>query len=871
MFLYQHHRLYRRKILITSFLLPVILMACYFAYRQMTPFGKSSLLTVDLGQQYVDFFSYLRNTILHHPSSFFYSFSKGLGGEMFGTNAYYLLSPLNLILLFFPAQHLASGITIVTLVRYGLAGFSFAWLMQKSELQQGWRILAFSTVYSMNGWMIANQLNMIWQDALILLPLIVWGLLKLIYQNRVGTYISWLAVMLIDNYYMGWMIAIFTFLFFLWQTPALASWRQRGVIFLRYLGSSLLAAGISAVILLPTFYALMQSKGTYTEAKIHSRFEYFAPKMLGKLVPGSFNFNQMPSGQPNIYIGMLLMLGACLYFFTNRFDLRRRLIGAAISIFFIFSFCYEPLDLLWHAGQFPVWYPYRFSYLFSFWCIYLAAKVLQPDFKIKKRSAMILTLLIIAIYWYVGTLNLSYINSNQRNIGLCFALIAVSCLCIPRTNSPRLYDALLVLLAVCDISMSGYTALNNISYVSQPEFGNYTLALDKSVEKLKKHDPGFYRVAKTFMRTKDDPFQADFNSGDHFGSTLEPPIPAFMGAIGQPDGDGFVTYTNGTQVSDALLGYKYTMNARNTSAGQALPLSGFRPDWYSYPLVGSTSAVNLRENPHALPIAFGANAAILHLQRTTMDPLNYQSQIFQTLAGRPKFHSLFAVQNFNSVKFNNVQSAKQITGTIFRKQNLLKPASIQLEFIPPTNDSYYLTLGPNVEDNATITMNNKKFTQYDTFRNTVVINVAHDQKGQKIIVNLQLKKATLWMQNVSIYQLKQRPFMASLKTLQASPLKISSYRSNRIVGTVNLQRNQRVLMTTIPAAKGWHVKVDGKSTTPQTVLNTFMAIPMSPGKHRVEFYYRPPFLILGLIITVLSLGLTGWWVKKEHQIKTIFD
>ena len=318
---------------------------------------------------------------------------------------------------------------------------------------------------------------------------------------------------------MGWMIAIFTFLFFLWQTPALASWRQRGVIFLRYLGSSLLAAGISAVILLPTFYALMQSKGTYTETKIHSRFEYFAPKMLGKLVPGSFNFNQMPSGQPNIYIGMLLMLGACLYFFNNRFDLRRRLIGAAISIFFIFSFCYEPLDLLWHAGQFPVWYPYRFSYLFSFWCIYLAAKVLQPDFKIKKRSALILTLLIIAIYWYVGTLNLSYINSNQRNIGLCFALIAVSCLCIPRTNSPRLYDALLVLLAVCDISMSGYTALNKISYVSQPEFGNYTIALDKSVEKLKKHDPGFYRVAKTFMRTKDDPFQADFNSGDHFGST----------------------------------------------------------------------------------------------------------------------------------------------------------------------------------------------------------------------------------------------------------------------------------------------------------------------------------------------------------------
>ncbi len=871
-FLYQqHNHLYRRKILIASFLLPVILMACYFMYRQMTPFGKSSLLTVDLGQQYVDFFAYLRNTLLHHPSSFFYSFSKGLGGEMYGTNAYYLLSPLNLILLFFPAQHLATGITIVTLVRYGLAGLSFAWLLQKTELQQGWRILAFSTVYSMNGWMIANQLNMIWQDALILLPLIIWGLLLLIYQQRVGTYISWLAVMMIDNYYMGWMIAIFTLLFYLWQMPAITTWRQRGIIFLRYIAGSLLAAGIAAVVLLPTFYALMQSKGTYTETKIHNHFEYFVPKMLGKLVPGSFSFGQMPSGQPNIYIGMLLMIGACLYFFDHRFALKRRIIGVVISLFFILSFCYEPLDLLWHAGQFPVWYPYRFSFLFSFWCIYLAAKVIQPNFQIKRRSAILLTILIVAIYWYVGTLNLSYINNNQRNIGLCFALIAICCLCIPRKNSPRLYDVLLILLAVCDIAMSGYTALNKISYVSQPEFGNYTIALDKAVHKLKENDDGLYRVAKTFMRTKDDPFQADFNAGDHFGSTLEPPIPAFMGAIGQPDGDGFVTYANGTEVSDALLGYKYTMNARNTPTGQELPLSGYRPDWYNYPLTGHTNAINLRENPNSLPIAFGANAAILNLQRTTMDPLNYQSQIFQTLAGRPTFHSLFAVQNFSSVKFNNVQKAKQITGTIFRKQNLLQPASVQLKFIPPTNDSYYLTVGPNVKEDATITMNNKHFTQYDTFRNTVVINVAHDQKGQTITINLSLKKATLWMQNVSIYQLKQRPFEASLKTLQQSPLKINSYRSNKIVGTVKLQAGQRVLMTTIPAATGWHVKVDGRPVTPRTVLNTFMAIPMSPGKHHVEFYYRPPYLILGLIITLISLVITGWWVRKEHQQKSIFS
>ncbi|WP_263640496.1 YfhO family protein [Levilactobacillus brevis] len=31
-------------------------MTGYFIYRQMAPFGTSSLLTVDLGQQYIDIF-----------------------------------------------------------------------------------------------------------------------------------------------------------------------------------------------------------------------------------------------------------------------------------------------------------------------------------------------------------------------------------------------------------------------------------------------------------------------------------------------------------------------------------------------------------------------------------------------------------------------------------------------------------------------------------------------------------------------------------------------------------------------------------------------------------------------------------------------
>lgn len=840
-------------------------MGGYFAYRQMAPFGNSSLLTVDLGQQYVDFFAYFRSALLHHPSSFFYSFSKGLGGEMWGTNAYYLFSPLNLLLLPFPGKLLTSGIMLILLLRYGLAGLSFAWLMEKTGWQSGPRIWGFSTAYALNGWMIANQLNMIWLDALVILPLIIWGLLKLLRHQHVGTYIAWLAVMMVDNYYMAWMICLFTILLVCWQLPQLASWRQRGLAFLRYAASSVAAAGIAAVTLLPTIYALMQSKGTYTETSIRSRFEYFPFKMLAKLVPGSFNFDQMPSGQPNYYIGALLMFGALLYFFNHKVKVSQRLAALAVTVFFIFSFCYEPLDLLWHAGQFPVWYPYRFSFIFSFWCILLAAQTIQPGYRLNRWLTALLVILTAGLFLYVNQLKLTYLSDSQRIIGLGFAIISVVCLAIPRRDSPHLYDLLLICLIICDVTTSAYTSLNNIAYVTQGEFANYTTQLDAASNKVKHNDHGLYRVAKTFTRTKDDPFQGDFNSGDHFGSTLEPAIANFMGAIGQPAGDGFVTYANGTQVTDAIFGFKYTMSKRNPQSSQ-MPTSGYRPDWNRLPVSDFTSKIVVKYNQNSLPLAFGASNEILDLAHTTLDPLNYQSQIMQALAGRPVNQPLFMVQNFNAVRFENVQPAKQITGTTFRKKNLLKPGIIQLKFIPPTNDSYYLTVGPGVKDDASIRVNNRAFGQNSNYRDTIAINLAHHQKGKPVIITIRLKKLSAWLQNVSVYRLNQRAFNASLKTLHQSPLKVTQHSSTKINGTVNLKRGQNVLMTTIPAANGWHAVVDGHRATTKTALGTFMVIPMAPGHHQVELYFRPSFLVLGAVISLISLTATLVIVKKPHLL-----
>lgn len=849
--------------LLASFCLPVIIMLGYFISRQMAPFGKSSILTVDLGQQYVDFFAYLRRAILHHPSSFFYSLGKGLGGEMWGTNAYYLWSPLNLLLLPFTGQHLASGILFLTLAKYGCAGLSMAWLLERQNLQHNVRTVAFATAYALMGWMIANQLNLLWLDVLFILPPLLAGLIDIWSGQRPWLYVAWLTIALIDNYYMAWMCCIFTILFSVWQVSgSWMGWKKLGKRFACYVGSSLLAVGNAMVILLPTLFTLLDSKATYTSNSWQWKLEYRPWKMLAKLLaPGSFNFKQMPSGQPNVYVGMLIVCAVLAYLLSRRISWQRRLTALLVTAFIGASFCVQALDLFWHLGQFPVWYPYRFSFVASFWLIWLAAQVIQPGFRLDwLQTVGIAVLLGGALVWlWLHSSQLNYLSHDQVLMAAAFLAATLIFFNLPKTEKPVAVDLLFLLLVTLDVGTNAVVSLNNISYVPKNQFALYTKTMDHAVNRLQRHDHGLYRTGKTFMRTKDDPFQAGFNSGDHFGSTLKPATPNFMGAIGQPDGDGFVTYSNGTQVSDALLGFKYFMSARHNGYqnGQSvLPITSYRPDLKRQHCFAMTKMVWLSHNQNALPLVFGANKDILSLKRTTMDPVQYQSQLFQALAGRPIYQSLFSVQDFDHVTFNNVQRSTRITGTIFRKQNLLKPASITLTIVPHTNESYYLTLGPELKGNATLKINGKPLPQYSTYRNTVISNVAYHDRGRHINITISLKHASLWMQDVSLYRLHQRAFQSSLKTLQASPMTISHFSSTTIRGHVNIKQNQQVLMTTIPNDHGWHVKVDGHTVQPQTVAGLFMAIPISAGHHQISLHYRPPYLIVGLLISLVALATT---------------
>lgn len=111
-----------------AFFIPFILMIIILSITGIWPFGTKTILTSDLENQYVQFFSYLRE-IYKGNHSIFYTFSKTFRGEMLSLYAYYLMSPLNIILLFFRTEWLPQAIELLILIKISLCSLTFYFLI----------------------------------------------------------------------------------------------------------------------------------------------------------------------------------------------------------------------------------------------------------------------------------------------------------------------------------------------------------------------------------------------------------------------------------------------------------------------------------------------------------------------------------------------------------------------------------------------------------------------------------------------------------------------------------------------------------------------------------------------------------------------
>ncbi|AEB30019.1 hypothetical membrane protein [Carnobacterium sp. 17-4] len=904
--------------MLLAFFVPFFTMSLIYIFQGVYPFGNDSLLTVDLGQQYIDFYSYYRQTFFDDPTTFFYSFSKAIGGDMVGLWAYYLTSPFNLLFLLFPYTQISLAVTCLTLLKISLAGLSFGYLLKKSFSGTGFILAAFSISYALMGYTIVNQLNIMWLDGLIFMPLIVLGLEQLIAEKKGVHYSLFLGLMLFSNYYIAYMICLFLVCYFIFRLTGVSypngtQWKTKFTDMLTSIGlfiwHSLLGAGLAGILLLPTFHSLMESKASYTKFEFDWELAYPFPEMVSKLFIGAFNFDQMPSGYPNLFIGSLALVSFICYFFNSYFSKKERLTALVMMILFVVSMNLEAFNKIWHAMQYPIWYPYRFSFVVCFFMLINGFRSFMHYEGMRPISTLVSMLLTALVSFYVYNGEFDFIYTEQIILTVLFTCMVIFFFIIKPQQYTWLPAALFLLTAV-EMGVNAQIDLSRLSYVDQDSFTVYQTGLDDSIDAIQDMDDNFYRVEKTFLRTKNDSFQADYPSVTHFSSTFERTIPALFGSLGFPVGDGFLAYSNGTLVTDALFNIQYYMSEKKdlylAETNQPLGVKSTRlkdslsrtqqvpslidsllipsvsdakkeefelstmqtkPDLRSYTQIGETDKTFIYENPNTLPIAFGSSDSILDVSLIEDQPIQLQEAILQALTNNRGTEQFFMPSDFDSTVYQNVTLSDALNEKIYRKQVLNNDASVSFQFTPETNDSFYLTLSPNIkEEDVNLFLNGEPFTQYETYRDQLILNIASQNKGDTLTFKIELEESTIRLKDFQLYRLNSTAFESAIQSLKAGGITIEEYSNTSFKGTVDIQQDQEVLMTTIPYSEGWSVKVDGIPIQTKKALDSLLVIPITEGKHVVEFNYTTPLFFEGTILTLISamlLFVTSLFFKKN--------
>ena len=109
---------------LAAFLIPFLICVIICIANGVYPFGDYCILHVDMYHQYCPFFTEFLEK-LQNGGSLMYSWKLGLGSDFVSLYAYYLASPLNVLLMLCPKSYVIEFMTLLILVKIGFCGFSF--------------------------------------------------------------------------------------------------------------------------------------------------------------------------------------------------------------------------------------------------------------------------------------------------------------------------------------------------------------------------------------------------------------------------------------------------------------------------------------------------------------------------------------------------------------------------------------------------------------------------------------------------------------------------------------------------------------------------------------------------------------------------
>lgn len=856
-----------KYVLLSSLIALLITQLVAYCY-DLIPYGDMTVLRMDLYHQYGPLFGELYDRITS-GESLIYSWNSGLGETFLGNFFNYLSSPFSTLILLFGHKNMTEAISCMIMLKAVFSAGTFTYYIKKSLNQHNAFSAGFGVLYAFCGYFVAYYWNLMWLDAMVFFPLVILGIENIINKGKPVLYCVSLAVVMISNYYMAYMVCLFSVVYFL--TYYFANYpitkkfdefsENRSPLFkiknslffssgVKFAFYSAVSACLAAVALLPLVSVLSQSSATSGSmpeeaSKYFKAFDFLANHLANTEATIRSSGDDV---LPNVYCGILTVFLIPLYLYSKKISIREKASYVALLLFMYLSFNINYLNYIWHGFHFPNDLPYRFSFMYSFILLVMAIKALIHIKEYTGRQLLSVGVGFIAFIILVEKITSKNVDDSSLIFSLVFSIGYVIILYLFKDK--KFQASAVSVLLLCTISSE--IALGNTDKYSmnQPK-SSYIEGYDDFRQLKDKLDEingdAFYRMELTTSRTTMDPCWLDYNGISVFSSMAYETVSNLQQQLGLYG--NFINsynYEMQTPVYNAMFGLKYIVkNDESIRMNSELMTEMFSVNDYT-----------AYENKYPLSIAFAVNKAASRFDASIYDnPLMAQSEFMRLSSS---VDGVFTPISISNISYGNIEEFddNQTDGAYsFKKIQNSQSGNVCFEITAQKAQNIYIYLDSKEIDSVLVSS--------DDFSNNVnqltephIYDVGLVEAGKTVFVDVNFKsESNSGNLTFCAYGLENDKFIQGYNVLAKGNFNIEKFSETTVAGKLNAETDSTVF-TSIPYDINWRVYVDGKRLSRDEIYkisNSLLAFDVTAGEHSIIFDYYPSGLVVGGFVTCITL------------------
>ena len=782
--------------------------------------------TVDWDSQHWIFPEYFR-TLFYKTKDMFpsFAFNLGSGQNIYNFSYYGLLSPIVLVSYLFPFVRMVDYIQISILIIVILSiVLMYYWLRCKFDRKNAF---ICTLLFLLSGPLIFHtHRHMMFINYMPFLIMALIGVDNYFNKNKKTLLIISVFLIIMSSYYysVGAIVTIILYGIYRYleinKKITFVAFIKDG---LKFIFPILIGIMMSAVLIFPTFYALINGRADITSSV----------DIISLLFP-KFNITELLYNSYTIGVTSIFIVAINYGFFT-----KKRGYKFLSSIFTIILF-------------FPI-----IIYILSGF-MYVRGKVLIPFLpiavfmialffeKFKAKNSKIFTVAIVLVSIFECIV---YLNNGNYIFILDVVLVLITIFTYFKSNNKDfiMYTACFSVLVCCLINNCSDKLVSKEDIRLQYNTYNY----DK-ITPILESDENIYRVGNDIMGMKN--INRVINSNYY--------LPSVYSSLENQNyynlaNDG-ISNEMENRITTAIMPTKNILFNTYTSTKYMITNTGV-PIGYK-----NIENSNVYVNDDVLPIGYATSRI---LSKEKFDSLDYPEKAYSLVTNvvidkdgydshinRTKKENLTYESSYNNISIQKEEDKYIIqsedNGNIVLKLN--KSYKNKLLFISfDMNYSESCSIG-----DTSITINNVKNTlscrswiyHNKNYKFEYVIS-SNDEINE---LDILFDKGKYIISNVSVYSLDYNNITDFVHNVDEFMIDKESTIGDEIVGNINVSENGYFIISIPYEEKGFTIYVDDKITEYEKVDDTFIGFEINEGYHNIKIIYTSPYLFEGMVTSILG-------------------